>query len=140
MMTPARKPRTSLVLLVCPGLERLSALQEAFASGGFEVIVARDLPTALLAISQHDLGACLISARITESGDGYVLGSVFRRIFPKAFVAVLTAEAGVPELQAAINHGMDQLFDDSIPAAEIVSQLRTRVLGDVVAPPSRKVQ
>ena len=139
-MTPARQSRTSLVLLVCPGLQRLSALQEAFAQAGFEVIVARDLPTALLAISQHDFGASFITARIAESGDGYVLGAVFRRVFPKAFLAVLAAEASVPELQAAINHGMDQLFEDSIAAADIVSHVRNRLFGDVVSFPDRTVQ
>ncbi len=139
-MSRPRKPRTSLVLLVCPRLERLSALQQAFAQAGFEVIVARDLPTSLLALSQHDFGACIISARIAESGDGYVLGSVFRRVFPKAFVAVLATESSVPEFQAAINHGMDQLFEDSVAAEDVVLQVRNRLLGDLVALPTRNVQ
>ena len=72
--------------------------------------MARELPTALLAVAQNDFDLCLVCSRLHEPGDGWALGGVLRRLFPGAFVAVL-AESNVASLQQAINNGFDQLYD-----------------------------
>jgi DNA-binding NtrC family response regulator len=106
-MTKAQK---ELVLVVDSDLGRATALHNACVDAGCKTVVARDLPTALLMISQHLFGAAVFSSRVSEEGDGWSLASVFRLIFPKSYVAVIDRERSVTSLQAAINHGADELF------------------------------
>ena len=112
-------------LVVHPDLAVLSHYQEILASGGLRVHIARDLPTALLAISENDFSVAVVSDRIAEPGDGWALGAVLHRLFPGAFVAVL-ASPNVSTLKEAINRGFTQLYDSSRApeevAAEILSQ------------------
>jgi len=112
-------------LVVHPDLAVLSHYQETLASGGLSVHIARDLPTALLAISENDFSVAVISDRIAEPGDGWALGAVLHRLCPGAFVAVL-ASPNVSTLKEAINRGFTQLYDSSRSpekiAAEILSQ------------------
>ena len=86
-------------------------------------MLARDLPTALVALSQNDCEVAVISGRVTESGDGWALGAIVRRIFPFAFVVVLAGETSVPTLKEAINQGFDQLYDSSLSPEEVAEQI-----------------
>jgi DNA-binding NtrC family response regulator len=98
-------------LVVHRDITMLSAFQNAFVRRGFTVIAARDLPTALLAITQHHFDAALISAHIAESGDGFPLAGIIQRIFPEARVSVASVSLDVPELLSAINSGVHKLID-----------------------------
>lgn len=113
-MTKTLKQK-ELVLVVDHDLSRATALHSACVEAGCRTVLARDLPTALLMISQHLFDAAVFSSRIGEDGDGWSLAAVFRLVFPKAYVAVIDRERSVTSLQAAINHGADDLFvpDDS---------------------------
>ena len=108
-------------LLVHPGMSSLSALQHSFAARGIRCVVARDLPTALLALSQHFFTLVLISATVSEEGDGWALGGVTRLLFPEAYIGVLSGETSVLTLQAAINNGLNRIYDSSTPSDTLVS-------------------
>ena len=100
-----------LALVVHRDLAMLSALQQAFAARGYRVVLARDLPTALLAITRQHFDAALISSHIVESGDGFPLAGIVQRIFPEAAVSILTRSVDVPELLSAINYGVRKLVE-----------------------------
>jgi len=102
---------TKTALIVHSDMSVLSAFQRPFVSNGYVAILARDLPTALLALTQHFFDVAVISSRLAEGGDGWPLAGVVHLIFPKAFVGVLTPETSVLTLQAAINNGVTQIFD-----------------------------
>ena len=102
---------TKTALNVHADMSVLSAFQSSFVSKGYVAILARDLPTALLALTQHFFDVAVISSRLAEGGDGWPLAGVVHLIFPKAFVGVLTPETSVLTLQAAINNGVTQIFD-----------------------------
>jgi ActR/RegA family two-component response regulator len=102
---------TKTALIVHSDMSVLSAFQSSFVSKGYVAILARDLPTALLALTQHFFDVAVISSRLAEGGDGWPLAGVVHLIFPKAFVGVLTPETSVLTLQAAINNGVTQIFD-----------------------------
>jgi len=104
---------TKTALIVHADMSVLSAFQSSFVSKGYVAILARDLPTALLAITQHFFDVAVISSRLAEGGDGWPLAGVVHLVFPKAFVGVLTPETNVLTLQAAINNGVTQIFDVS---------------------------
>ena len=118
-MTKAEQSRKELVLIVDGNLGRASALHNACVDSGCRTVVARDLPTALLMLSQHVFDAAIFSSRIGEEGDGWSLASVFRLIFPQAYVAVIARERSVTSLQAAINHGADELFESAEPPTQV---------------------
>ena len=98
----------------------LSALQHNFAANGVRCVVARDLPTALLALSQHFFTLVLINANIAEEGDGWSLGGVCRLLFPEAYIGVSTPETSVLTLQAAINNGLNRVYDNATPPDTLV--------------------
>jgi DNA-binding response OmpR family regulator len=135
-MKSSPKPKVKLALVVHSDLSVLSKFQEAFKQAGMTTLLARDLATALVALSQNNFEVAIISWRITESGDGWALGATLRRIFPSAFVVVLANETSVPTLKEAINQGFDQLYDSSRSpeevAAEIVVHCSRRPVNDVV--------
>lgn len=108
-------------LLVHPSMSALSALQHGFAAKGIRCVVARDLPTALLALSQHFFTLVLINSAISEEGDGWSLGGVTRLLFPEAYIGVLTAETSVLTLQAAINNGLNRIYDSAAPPDDLVT-------------------
>lgn len=115
--------RGKLALVVHPDLAVLSKFQEAFKQAELTTLIARDLPTALVAISQNDFDVAVISGRIAENGDGWALGAVLRRVLPSAFVVVLANETSVPTLKEAINRGFDQLYDKSRSPEEVAAQV-----------------
>jgi DNA-binding NtrC family response regulator len=107
-------------LIVHSDMSVLSAFQSSFISKGYVAILARDLPTALLALTQHFFDVAVISSRLAEGGDGWPLAGVVHLIFPKAFVGVLTPETSVLTLQAAINNGVTHIFDASSHPEHVV--------------------
>ena len=114
------QPKQALV--VHRDLAMLSALQQAFTTQDYTVTVARDLPTALLAITQQHFDAAVINSSLGENGDGFPLAGIIQRIFPEAKVSVLTGVVDVPELLAAINNGVRKVVDRySGDAAYLVS-------------------
>lgn len=114
---------TKTALIVHADMSVLSAFQSSFVSKGYVAILARDLPTALLAVTQHFFDVAVISSRLAEGGDGWPLAGVVHLIFPKAFVGVLTPETNVLTLQAAINNGVTQIFDVSSNPDQVVTTL-----------------
>lgn len=110
-----RSPRRGeeLALLVHPSVAALSSLQHRLSERGVRCVVARDLPTALLALNQHSFTLVLLNANISEEGDGWALGGVMRLLFPYAFIGVLAPETSVLTLQAAINHGLNRVYDSA---------------------------
>ena len=113
-------PNKQLVLIVDGDLSRATSLHNACVKQDCRTVVARDLPTALLMISQHVFDAAVFSSRVSEEGDGWSLASVFRLIFPRAYVAVIARERSVTSLQAAINHGADELFESAESPDDVV--------------------
>jgi ActR/RegA family two-component response regulator len=119
---PSTPPKTAL--LVSSDLEALTAFQAALTGKGYVVIVARDLPTALLAITQHYFDLAVVASRLGEGGDGWPLAGVLHLVFPRAFVAVLTpGEPDVATFQSAINNGVSEIYDQSTRPAEIVDSI-----------------
>lgn len=115
-------PKTALV--VATDLEALTAFQAALTGSGYVTILARDLPTALLAITQHYFDVAVVSSRLGEGGDGWPLAGVLHLVFPRAFIAVLTpGEPDVITFQAAINNGVSELYDQSRRPADVVSAI-----------------
>jgi DNA-binding NtrC family response regulator len=119
--THANPPR--LALLVNPNVSDLSSLQNAFSAEGIKCVVARDLATCLLAITQHVIDLALVSSRVFEEGDGWALSGVLRMVYPNAYIAVLTSETSVVTIQAAINNGLNQIYETGTPAEKLVSSI-----------------
>ena len=125
-MTPkpvsAQVPK--MALLVHTDMGKLSSYQAALTEKGFVAIVARDLPTALLAITQHYFEVAIVSSRLGEGGDGWPLAGVLHLVFPKAYVAVVSPdEPDVLALQSAINYGVREIYHVSSPATEVVGSI-----------------
>jgi DNA-binding NtrC family response regulator len=118
-----RKGHARVALLVNPNVAELSSQQNAFSSQGIQCVVARDLPTALLAITQHVIDLAVVSSRVFEEGDGWALSGVLRMVFPNAYIAVLTPETSVMTLQAAINNGLNQVYETGTPTEELVETI-----------------
>lgn len=113
-----------MALIVHPDMSVLSALQTALSAKGFTVIVARDLATALLAITHHYFELAIVSSQMAEGGDGWPLAGVLHLVFPRAFVCVVSpVEPDVLTLQAAINYGVREVYRQSTPAPEVVDAI-----------------
>jgi ActR/RegA family two-component response regulator len=119
----AARRSADLTLLVHPSMGTLSSLQRSFETHGMHSVVSRDMPTALLALSQHDFTVVVIHHRIVEEGDGWALGSLARRLFPQAHIAVICTEKDVAALQAAINNRLDQVFDEKAASEQIAEAI-----------------
>jgi DNA-binding NtrC family response regulator len=135
--------REQKALLVHPELKTLSDLQSELAQKGYTTVIARDLPTALMALTQHYFDIGLIAARVSEEGDGWSLSGVFHMVFPKSFVAVLGAEASVRTLQTAINNGINEVYPPARTPQEIVTSVVQSLPGMTAtrtSPPPRRVQ
>ena len=103
------------------------------------MIIARDLPTALLAMTQHYVDLSVISSKIREEGDGWPVGGVLRLIFPKAVLVVITPQTDVLTLKSAINNGIDEVCEKDRPAEEIVATALQKSATDM-PPASERVQ
>ena len=82
-------------LLVHSDLNLLSVLQSVLTQQGVRTVVARDLPTMLMAITQHYFDLAVVGSRISEEGDGWPVASVLRMVFPNAFLAVVAPRTDV---------------------------------------------
>jgi len=140
-MAPNRS-NDKTALIVHPDMTVLSSLQSAFVKGEITAIVARDLPTALLAITQHFFDIVVISSRISEEGDGWTLGGVIRLVFPKAFVLTIAPGTDLLALNNAINHGVDEVVEGTASPEQIVSTtLRSpAIAGKRSTTPKERVQ
>ena len=125
MSGSVRKSRTALVVHGDLGI--VSGLQDALVNSGFNVISARDLPTALLAATQHYFDLILVSSRVAEEGDGWPLAGVLHMVFRKSYIAVITPYKNVISLQAAINHGANQVFEFKTNPADVVGAILQKI-------------
>jgi ActR/RegA family two-component response regulator len=123
VVSAAKRSAPALALLVHPNMAVLSALQHSFEARGFHSVVSRDMPTAMLALSQHDFAVAVIYHRVVEDGDGFSVGAMARRIFPHAHIAVICGEKDVSALQAAINNRLDQVFDEHSGSEQVVDAI-----------------
>ena len=140
-MTARASAPPKMALIVAPHLETLTAFQTALTSSGYVAILARDLPTALLAITQHYFDMAIVSSRLGEGGDGWPLAGVLHLVFPRAFIAVLTpGEPDVITFQSAINNGVTEIYDQSSRPAEIVTSILSRSAGNGPASSNTSVQ
>jgi DNA-binding NtrC family response regulator len=115
------KSTNKTALIVHGDMTAVSSLQSAFVQNGITAIVARDLPTALLAITQHYFDVAVVSSRISEEGDGWSLGGVIRLVFPKSFVLMIAPGTDLMTLKNAINHGVDEVLENSATPQQVVS-------------------
>jgi len=123
-MNPRTANPPKMALVVSPDLETVSAFQAALTGNGYVAIIARDLPTALLATTQHYFDLAIVASRLGEGGDGWPLAGVLHLVFPRAFIAVLTpGEPDVVTFQSAINNGVTEIYDQSKRPAEVVSAI-----------------
>ena len=127
--------RDRKVLLVHSDMGVVMQFHTAFSANGYVPIIARDLPSALLAMTQHFFEVAVMSSQISEPGDGWPLGGVFRMVFPRAFVAVIAPDANVQNLQTAINNGISQVFELKQTPEQIMTSVMTELS---VAPPAEK--
>ena len=117
-----------MALIVHPDMALVSGLQSALTNKGFTAIVARDLPTALLSVTQHYFEIAIVSSTMQENGDGWPLAGVLHLVFPRAFVAVLDrSEPDILTLQSAINYGVREIYQQSTPAQDLVSSIMSQV-------------
>jgi len=131
--------QTKMALVVHADMGVLSAFQGALTQNGFVTIVARDVPTTLLAMTQHYFDLAVVSSHLNEPGDGWPVAGVLHLAFPKCFVAVLAPETSVLTLQAAINNGVREIYHQSTPAAEVVSAVLNE-MGSSSGKNSKKLQ
>ena len=123
---PAENTRKALV--VHPDMTALSKLQNALNQNGVTAIVARDLPTMMLAITQHYFDMAIVASRISEEGDGWPVAGVLRMVFPKAFVVMLAPAADVITLKAAINNGVDEIFEQNVDFQDVAQRALQRAV------------
>ncbi len=119
-------PRMALVVHADVGV--LSNFQAALSENGFVAIVARDLPTALLAITQHYFDVAIVASQLREGGDGWPLAGVLHLVFPHAFVSVLSAtDPDVLTLQSAINYGVRDVYTESAAPREVIGTILSAI-------------
>jgi ActR/RegA family two-component response regulator len=117
-----------MALIVHPDMAVVSGLQSALTNKEFTVIVARDLPTALLSITQHYFEIAIVASELQESGDGWPLAGVLHLVFPRAFVGVIDrVEPNILTLQSAINYGVREIYQQTTPAQEVVNSILSQV-------------
>ncbi len=119
-----------MALIVHSDMAVVSGLQSALTSKGFTAIVARDLPTALLSITQHYFEIAMVASTLQENGDGWPLAGVLHLVFPRAYVAVLDRiEPDILTLQSAITYGVREVYQQSAPAQDVVNSIVSQIEG-----------
>ncbi|HKN36036.1 MAG TPA: hypothetical protein VJX16_22580 [Terriglobales bacterium] len=117
-----KRPR--MALLVHGNEAVVSSLQDALSERGFVTVVAQDLASALSAITTHYFEVAIVSSQLAGGGDGWHLAGVLHLVFPKAVVCVISlTEPDVLALQAAINYGVREVYQQSRPAPEMISSI-----------------
>ena len=102
---------TKFALIVHPELRVLAQYQTLLSKNGVTTVVARDLPTALLAITQHYFAIAIVSSQLSEAGDGWPLAGVLHLVFPGSYIGVLVPGADLLTLQSAINSGVQDVYE-----------------------------
>ena len=110
-------------LVVHPDLNVLSQYQSSLAKNGFTSVVARDLPTALMAMTQHYFDVAIVSSQLSEAGDGWPLAGVLHLVFPRSYIGVLVPGADLLTLQSAINSGVQDVFETTQTPQKVVNAL-----------------
>ncbi len=112
---------TKFALVVHPELSVLAQYQTLLSANGFSTVVARDLPTALLAITQHYFDLAIVSSQLGEAGDGWPLAGILHLVFPGSYIGVLVPGSDLLTLQSAINSGVQDVYEITQPAQSVVS-------------------
>ena len=112
---------TKFALVVHPELSVLAQYQTLLSKNGFSTVVARDLPTALLAITQHYFDVAIVSSQLSEAGDGWPLAGVLHLVFPGSYISVLVPGADLLTLQSAINSGVQDVYETTQSPKSVVS-------------------
>ncbi len=112
---------TKFALVVHPELSVLSQYQTLLSKNGFTTVVARDLPTALLAVTQHYFDIAIVSSQLSEAGDGWPLAGVLHLVFPGSYISVLVPGADLLTLQSAINSGVQDVYEITESPKSVVS-------------------
>ena len=107
-------------LVVHPELSVLSQYQSHLSNHGFTTVVARDVPTALLAITQHYFDIAIVASQLSEAGDGWPLAGVLHLVFPGSYIGVLVPGDDLLTLQSAINNGVQDVFEFSQSPQSVV--------------------
>ncbi|MCU1283830.1 MAG: hypothetical protein JWO13_180 [Acidobacteriales bacterium] len=110
-----------LALLVNPNMAFLTQLQHALTAKGIACIVARDLATALLAVTQHEFGVAIINSRISEEGDGWALGGVMRKLSEAMYIGMTCNAKDVLAIQSTINNRLNEIFDSKVDTEAVAS-------------------
>lgn len=131
-------PRPKNALVVHPDVGALAVFQRKLLDAGMTPILARDLPTALLAIAQHRLDLCIVSSRIAEENDGWALTAVLHMCFPHAFIAVLANDLEMMTFHAAVNSGAAEVYLRTAPPADTAERLIHAFTGQSAPPKHRK--
>lgn len=129
---------TKFALIVHPELSTLSQFQTLLSASGYTSVVARDLPTALLAMTQHYFDLAIVSSQLSEAGDGWPLAGVLRLVFPGAYIGVLVPGADLLTLQSAINNGVQDVYEMTQSPQTVVSALVSAAKVADAEKPSRK--
>ena len=136
MGAKAGKP-PRMALLVHSDQAVISNLQKALSENGFMTVVAGELPQALSAMTEHYFEIAIVSSQLLKGGDGWPLAGVLHLVFPKAFVCVVSpTEPDVLALQAAINYGVREIYQQSSPALETINSILCQL--DHGSKPSRR--
>lgn len=108
-------------LVVHPELSVLAQYQTLLSGKGFTTVVARDLPTALLAMTQHYFDLAIVSSQLGEAGDGWPLAGVLHLLFPVSYIGVLVPGTDLLTLQSAINSGVQDVYEITQSPQSVVS-------------------
>lgn len=128
---------TKFALVVHPELGVLSQYQSLLSNHGFITVVTRDLPTALLAITQHYFDIAIVASQLGEAGDGWPLAGVLHLVFPGSYIGVLVPGADLLTLQSAINNGVQDVFEISQSPHSVVKAL---IVAANLAEPKRSAE
>ena len=130
---------TKFALVVHPELGVLSQYQSLLSANGFTTVVARDLPTALLAITQHYFDLAIVSSQLGEAGDGWPLAGVLHLVFPGSYIGVLVPGADLLTLQSAINSGVQDVYEiTQSPQSVVSASIAASKLADSGTPSSER--
>jgi DNA-binding NtrC family response regulator len=112
---------SKFALMVHPDLSVLAQYQTLLSEKGFTTVVARDLPTALLAMTQHYFDLAIVSSQLGEAGDGWPLAGILHLLFPESYIGVLVPGTDLLTLQSAINSGVQDVYEVTQSPQSVVS-------------------
>lgn len=114
---------SKFALVVHPELSVLAQYQTLLSGKGFTTVVARDLPTALLAMTQHYFDLAIVSSQLGEAGDGWPLAGVLHLLFPDSYIGVLVPGTDLLTLQSAINSGVQDVYEITQSPQSVVTAI-----------------